>query len=84
VTSRELACVKEFAKSAQEAGVEAQYSALPACCDAWFYAHEKKIPAVIFGAGELRHAHSDNEQIKLADIKSCALTIYHTISRQEE
>jgi len=84
VTSRDLACVNEFAKSAQEAGIAAQYSALPACCDAWFYAHEKKIPAVIFGAGELRHAHSDNEQIKLADIKSCALTIYNTISRQEE
>lgn len=80
VTSRELACVKEFTKSAQEAGITAQYSALPACCDAWFYAHEKGIPAVIFGAGELRHAHSDHEQIKLADIKSCALTIYYTIN----
>ncbi len=84
VTSRELTCVKEFAKSVQEAGIEMQYSALTACCDAWFYTHEKGIPAVIFGAGELRHAHSDIEQIKLADIKSCALTIFHTISRQEE
>jgi len=79
VTSRELACVKKFAKSAQEAGIEAQYSALPACCDAWFYAQEKGIPAVIFGAGELRHAHSDIEQVKLEDIKSCALTIYYNI-----
>jgi len=80
VTSRELARIKEFAKSAQQAGIKVQYSALPACCDMWFYSHEKKIPAVIFGAGELRYAHSDNEQIKLADIKSCAMAIYNTLN----
>jgi acetylornithine deacetylase/succinyl-diaminopimelate desuccinylase-like protein len=82
VTSRELACVEEFAKSVQEAGIKVQYSALPACCDMWFYSHEKKIPAVIFGAGELRHAHSDNEQVKLADIRSCAIAIYNSLNRQ--
>lgn len=80
VTSRGLPCVVEFAESVQQAGLKVQYSALPACCDMWFYSHEKKIPAVIFGAGELRHAHSDNEQVKLADIKSCAIAIYNTIS----
>jgi acetylornithine deacetylase len=80
VTSRELACVKEFAKSVQQAGIKIQYSALPACCDMWFYSHEKKIPAIIFGAGELRHAHSDNEQVKLEDIKSCAMALYNAIS----
>lgn len=80
VTSRELPCVVEFAESVRQAGLEVQYSALPACCDMWFYSHEKKIPAVIFGAGELRHAHSDNEQVKLADIKSCAMAIHNIIS----
>jgi acetylornithine deacetylase/succinyl-diaminopimelate desuccinylase-like protein len=83
VTSRELACVKEFAESVRQAGIKVQYSALPACCDMWFYSHEKKIPAVIFGAGQLRHAHSDNEQVKLEDIKSCAMAIYNTLNRQD-
>ena len=82
VTSRELACVKEFAESVQEAGIKVQYSALPACCDMWFYSHEKKIPAIVFGAGELRHAHSDNEQVKLEDIKSCAMAIYNYLNLQ--
>jgi len=79
VTSRELTCVKEFAKALNKAGITVHYSALPAFCDAWFYAHEKGIPAIIFGAGKLSHAHSDNEQIKLEDIRSCASAIYHTI-----
>jgi acetylornithine deacetylase len=82
VTLRELACVKEFAESVRQAGMKVQYSALPACCDMWFYSHEKKIPAVIFGAGQLRHAHSDNEQVKLEDIKSCAMAIYNYLNRQ--
>jgi acetylornithine deacetylase len=82
VTSRELVCVKEFAKSTQRAGIKVQYSALPACCDMWFYSHEKKIPTIIFGAGKLRHAHSDKEQVKLADIKSCAIAIYNSLNRQ--
>jgi acetylornithine deacetylase len=84
VTSRELASVKEFAESVSRAGVKVQYSALPACCDMWFYSHEKKIPAVIFGAGELRHAHSDNEQVKLADIKSCSMAIFNNLNWQDE
>jgi acetylornithine deacetylase/succinyl-diaminopimelate desuccinylase-like protein len=82
VTSRELVCVKKFAESVQGAGTKVQYSALPACCDMWFYSHKKKIPAIIFGAGKLRHAHSDNEQVKLTDIRSCALAIYNIINRQ--
>jgi len=82
VTSRELPCVKGFAESVRQAGIKVQYSALPACCDMWFYTHEKKIPAVIFGVGELRHAHSDNEQVKLADIKSCAMAIYNSLNQQ--
>lgn len=81
VTSRELAGVKEFSESVRQAGIKAQYSALPACCDMWFYSHEKKIPAVIFGAGQLRNAHSDNEQVKLEDIKSCAMAIYNSLNR---
>jgi acetylornithine deacetylase len=84
VTSRKLVCVKEFAESVRKAGIKVQYSALPACSDMWFYSHEKTIPAVVFGAGELRHAHSDNEQVKLTDIKSCAMAIYNYLNRQVE
>ncbi len=79
VTSRELTCVKEFAKAVRQAGITVEYSALPAFCDAWFYTHEKGIPAIIFGAGKLSYAHSDNEHIKLEDVKLCALAIYHTL-----
>lgn len=76
VTDRELPCVADFTKATQEAGITPVYSALPACCDAWFYTHEKGIPVLIFGAGELYDAHSGHEQIKLIDMVSCAMTLY--------
>ena len=77
VTLRELPCVNDFSRAVQAAGIKPVYSALPACCDMWFYTHERKIPAVIFGAGKLQHAHSDIEQVNLGDIKLCALSIYN-------
>ena len=84
VTSRELSCVKEFFNSVCKTGIKSQFSALPACCDLWFYSHEKRIPGVIFGAGELKYAHSDNEHIKLADIKTSALSIFNFLNSQGE
>jgi acetylornithine deacetylase/succinyl-diaminopimelate desuccinylase-like protein len=45
----------------------------------WFYSHEKEIPAIIFGAGKLKHAHSDIEQVNMDDIKLCALSIFNFI-----
>jgi acetylornithine deacetylase/succinyl-diaminopimelate desuccinylase-like protein len=77
VTSRDLSSICDFSNAVRNAGIIPVYSALPAFCDMWFYTHQKAIPALIFGAGKLKHAHSDIEQVKLDDIKLCALSIYN-------
>jgi len=42
--------------------------ALPASTDAWFYNNMAKIPTVIFGAGYMKYAHTNNEQIPLKEV----------------
>jgi len=81
VTDRGLYCVKDFGEAVKKAGIAPVYSAFPACCDAWFYGHEKGIPVIIFGAGELKDAHSDHEKISLKDVVSCAFALYSYADR---
>ncbi len=81
VTPRELPIVGEFAESLSVTGIKVKYSALPACSDMWVYSNLKKIPSVIFGAGQLKHAHSDKEQVKLSDLKAAALSIYDFVMK---
>jgi acetylornithine deacetylase len=44
----------------------------PASCDARLFWHEGKIPTIVCGPGEIGHAHSDNEQISMAQIARAA------------
>lgn len=67
----------EAAESA--AGVEPVLSALTGSCDAWLYANQLGIPTVVFGAGSLDRAHSNEEQIALADIERAAEILVHLI-----
>ena len=41
---------------------------MTASCDAWMYGKKLGIPTIVFGAGDLKHAHSTREQIKMEDI----------------
>lgn len=52
----------------REVGPEGVVSAMTASCDAWWYNNQLGIPTVWFGPGDLGYAHSNNEQIAVADI----------------
>jgi acetylornithine deacetylase len=60
--------VRELSTAASESGVPFEISAMTAACDAWRYAM-MNIPTVVMGAGSLKYAHSNEEQIAVADIK---------------
>lgn len=47
-------------------------SAFPASCDATFYRNLAGIPTVVYGPGDLAHAHGKDEQIAIEDIRQSA------------
>ncbi|MEX2572865.1 MAG: M20/M25/M40 family metallo-hydrolase [Balneolaceae bacterium] len=65
--------------ASENAGVPLEVSAFPASCDAWFYPHFLSIPAVVFGPGDLKFAHSRDEQIEMSDISGSAQLLVHAI-----
>jgi len=46
----------------------AEIDAMTASCDSWMYNNQLGIPTVVFGPGTLGYAHTNEEQIALADI----------------
>lgn len=68
-------------ESAATAQVPLQIAAFPASCDAWFYPHFLSIPTVVYGPGDLRFAHSREEQIGLDEIAASAQVLIHTAAR---
>lgn len=67
--------VEEVAKAAAEAGFPGEISAMTASCDAWHYSRKLGIPTVVMGAGSLKYAHSNEEQIAVEDICRMAKTL---------
>lgn len=59
-------------ESITDCGQEPVISAMPASCDSWYYNNLMGIPSVVIGAGDLAHAHTSNEQIRLEDISLLA------------
>ncbi|HHW10264.1 MAG TPA: M20/M25/M40 family metallo-hydrolase [Firmicutes bacterium] len=49
-----------------------QITAMTASCDAWFYRNQLDIPTVVFGPGDLKYAHSREEQIAVDEILKAA------------
>lgn len=72
--------VKELVGAAGSGGVPMEVSAMTAACDAWRYAR-MDIPTVVMGAGSLRYAHSNEEQIAVADIKETAGILLRFLER---
>jgi acetylornithine deacetylase len=54
------------------AGLETEVTAMTASCDSWLYNNQLSIPTAVFGAGTLRYAHSNQEQIALEEIRQGA------------
>jgi acetylornithine deacetylase len=64
-----------FLASARRVGAPVEIGAMAASCDAWFYNNQLAIPTVLFGAGNLRTAHSKDEQLSLRDLAEAARTL---------
>jgi len=56
-------------------GREPRVSAMTASCDAWLYNNQLSIPTVVFGPGTLGVAHSDQEQIPIAEMLAAAAAL---------
>jgi acetylornithine deacetylase len=76
VMPRKDAATVRFGQAVGEAGLAVEYSAFPACCDAWFYRAFKGLPVIIFGAGELKYAHASDEQIDFQSIFHAAHILF--------
>jgi acetylornithine deacetylase len=72
--------VCELLNAARETGVRMEVSAMTAACDAWRYS-QLGIPVVVMGAGSLKYAHSNEEQIAIAEIKETAKTFLRFLDR---
>ena len=66
----------------RDAGKKPIVSGLTAACDSWRYNNQLNIPTIVLGAGSLwDYAHSNNEQIKVAEILDCAKTLLYFVDR---
>jgi acetylornithine deacetylase len=65
----------------REKGYPGEISAMTASCDAWFYNNIAHIPTVVFGAGSLKYAHSNEEQISLREICDAASILNAFVKR---
>jgi acetylornithine deacetylase len=58
-----------------------EISAMTAACDAWRYNNALGIPTVVMGAGSLKYAHSNQEQIAIEEIEKTAAALVLFIHR---
>jgi acetylornithine deacetylase len=73
--------VAQLSQAAADAGVSTDVSAMTAACDAWRYNNILGIPTVVMGAGSLKYAHANNEQIAIEEIVAMARTLVYFIDR---
>jgi acetylornithine deacetylase/succinyl-diaminopimelate desuccinylase-like protein len=73
--------VLEAVKAAAEAGYPGVISAMTAACDAWHYSTTLNIPTVVMGAGSLKYAHSNEEQIAVEELYRMAKTLIRFLER---
>jgi acetylornithine deacetylase len=69
--------VSTLQQSCTAAGVAGEVSAMTASCDSWLYNNQLGIPTVVFGPGSLGYAHSNEEQIRIADVCTAAAILAH-------
>jgi len=72
--------VRDLMAAAGDTGRPMEISAMTAACDAWRYAL-MNIPTVVMGAGSLKYAHSNEEQIAVAEIQETAKIFLRFLER---
>ena len=72
--------VKGLQACCREAGTSGEVSAMTASCDSWFYNNQLGIPALVFGPGSLRFAHTNEEQIGLDEISEAAAILVRFVA----
>ena len=71
--------VLSLQKAAQANGISGDIVPMFSLGDKFFYQEVLGMPTVVFGPGSLTHAHNKDEQVKYADVMSCAKTIFDWI-----
>lgn len=67
--------VQTLASACRAEGLESEVCGWNVSCDARLYALRGKMPAVVFGPGDVSDAHSDHEQICGSDMAKAASTL---------
>jgi acetylornithine deacetylase len=65
----------------QQFGAAGEVTAMTASCDSWYYNNQLGIPSVVFGAGSLGFAHTNEEQIHLEEVMQAAAILVRFIQR---
>jgi acetylornithine deacetylase len=67
--------VLSLAAACKATGLESEVFGWNVSCDARLYALRGNMPAIVFGPGDIAHAHSNHEQIRMDDISKAAVAI---------
>ena len=73
--------VTALVSSLRDIGISESPTAMTSSCDAWFYNNLLGIPTLVFGAGRLAVAHSDQEHLHLDDLSRAAEALTHMALR---
>jgi acetylornithine deacetylase len=73
--------VRTFREAAEEVLGTLPVEGWNASCDARLFYHRGGMPTLVFGAGDLRHAHALDEQIRLEDILRAAEVLVRFLAR---
>ena len=77
---RDSAVVRRLEEALRAAGTTPTHSYSHGCVDAGFFV-ERGIPAVMFGAGDPRLWHTDDEVVAVPDVVTCARVLAHATFR---
>ncbi|HEY3398357.1 MAG TPA: M20/M25/M40 family metallo-hydrolase [Armatimonadota bacterium] len=64
--------VTGLAATCAELQVPTEITAMTASCDSWFYNNQLGIPTLVFGPGDLKFAHANQEQIEIDALRRAA------------
>ena len=65
----------------QEFGVAPELDGAPYGSDMRLYVHEAEVPALLYGPGDIRQAHSTNESIAVSEIEQAARVVTAAVAR---
>lgn len=68
--------VTTLSDAISQEGIEPVNKAMVASCDGWFYSKLLNIPTVVFGAGNLKTAHTSDEHIPIKEVGQAAKILF--------